>query len=263
MSVTRGYGWTQPENTHRGSRSNLTGWRPADYLLLGPEQPVTNQDWLGGCTGHAVATAMRYCLKLQGIADWLPSPLDLYLGGRILRGSQDVDSGATLANVLTHAEKAGFGRDELWEYATHIHDFRGPPPKRFELDRDLHRLVNWEPLDWHLGTILWELASAHPVTVGLRVYQEFEHVGADGVVPMPAGGQVGGHAVTIVGYSLNRGAFRIQNSWGPEWGQKGFGWISFQYVLNPYWCGEIHAVRVVRAIEAARPEEPVGSGRTG
>jgi C1A family cysteine protease len=36
-----------------------------------------------------------------------------------------------------------------------------------------------------------------------------------------------GHAVTIVGYDEN--GFLIKNSWGEQWGEKGYGWVSFDY----------------------------------
>lgn len=36
-----------------------------------------------------------------------------------------------------------------------------------------------------------------------------------------------GHAVTIVGYDEN--GFIFKNSWGESWGDKGYGWLSFDY----------------------------------
>jgi hypothetical protein len=36
-----------------------------------------------------------------------------------------------------------------------------------------------------------------------------------------------GHAVAIVGY--DESGFLIKNSWGTEWGDKGYGWVSFEY----------------------------------
>jgi len=36
-----------------------------------------------------------------------------------------------------------------------------------------------------------------------------------------------GHAVAIVGY--DESGFLIKNSWGPEWADKGYGWVSFEY----------------------------------
>ena len=46
----------------------------------------------------------------------------------------------------------------------------------------------------------------------------------------------GGHAIPFVGYDDGKviggyiGAFRFANSWGTSWGDKGFGWLPYQYV---------------------------------
>lgn len=39
--------------------------------------------------------------------------------------------------------------------------------------------------------------------------------------------KAGGHAVAIVGFDDTKRAWRIKNSWGEDWGEKGFGWISY------------------------------------
>jgi hypothetical protein len=39
----------------------------------------------------------------------------------------------------------------------------------------------------------------------------------------------GGHALCVIGYDdrLEGGSFQIMNSWGPEWGENGIGWIRY------------------------------------
>lgn len=54
----------------------------------------------------------------------------------------------------------------------------------------------------------------------------------------------GGHAMCVIGYDDRKegGAFEIMNSWGPEWGKNGIGWVKYNdfkrfvreaYGLNP------------------------------
>lgn len=43
---------------------------------------------------------------------------------------------------------------------------------------------------------------------------------------------LGGHAVTIVGYDDTKRAFRMVNSWGTEWGDAGFLWLSEDFIKN-------------------------------
>lgn len=45
-------------------------------------------------------------------------------------------------------------------------------------------------------------------------------------------GKVFGHTVLALGYDDNKKAFLIQNSWGPDWGINGYGWLSYNYVLE-------------------------------
>jgi C1A family cysteine protease len=37
--------------------------------------------------------------------------------------------------------------------------------------------------------------------------------------------------------------FKLQNSYGKEWGDGGFGWIPFEYLTNPRLAGDFWAVR--------------------
>ncbi len=55
---------------------------------------------------------------------------------------------------------------------------------------------------------------------------------------------LGGHAIVAVGYDDDivientisdeacTGALLIRNSWGEEWGDKGYGWLPYKYVLE-------------------------------
>ena len=53
-----------------------------------------------------------------------------------------------------------------------------------------------------------------------------------GFVPMPHLWErsLGGHSVTIVGYSNQTQTLKFLNSWGKEWGDDGLGYLSYKYV---------------------------------
>lgn len=251
--MTRAYGWLPPPTAHRGVRAlpHVVVGTPEAVSLLDHAPPVTDQGPLGSCTGHAVAVAAAIRLKMQDVPGAeLPSPLDLYLGARALEGTADRDAGALLADVLRHAEREGFAPDRLWPHARHGADFRGPPPAALVEARGRSRVVTHEAVDYDVDTMCWELACGFPLVVGVKTYAAFETVGGDGKVPMPDGAQAGGHAMCVIGYSRHRGAFLARNSWGTSWGQHGMAWLPFGYVTNPFWCGEIHAVRAVRVLDA-------------
>ena len=41
------------------------------------------------------------------------------------------------------------------------------------------------------------------------------------------------HAVGCVGYDDSRSAFIIRNSWGADWGEAGYGFMPYAYMLDP------------------------------
>jgi C1A family cysteine protease len=65
-----------------------------------------------------------------------------------------------------------------------------------------------------------------PLMTTLTVYEDFM-VYAEGVYKRTSNKQLGGHAVSIVGYDDGLRAWIIRNSWGEGWGEKGFGHISY------------------------------------
>ncbi len=77
------------------------------------------------------------------------------------------------------------------------------------------------------------IAEGYPVVLCFIVPESFY---TSGPVWIPAAsdtgpsGQHGRHAMCVVGYDDNRsgGAFRVLNSWGPNWADKGYVWIRYQ-----------------------------------
>lgn len=65
-----------------------------------------------------------------------------------------------------------------------------------------------------------------PLVTTLSVYADFMSY-AGGVYKHSTGEYLGGHAVSIVGYDDTTQSFLIRNSWGEEWGEKGFGRVAY------------------------------------
>lgn len=74
------------------------------------------------------------------------------------------------------------------------------------------------------------LANQQPVVIGLKVLKNFFHLKDISYWRPEIGSQLpaGGHALVVVGYDELRGAFRVMNSWGKEWGKDGFIWIKYK-----------------------------------
>lgn len=70
-----------------------------------------------------------------------------------------------------------------------------------------------------------------PTVVGMLCFQGIFDVGRDGAVPNPSPGEnpLGGHAICVVGYNDDTRRFTFKNSWGTQWGNEGYGSVSYEY----------------------------------
>jgi hypothetical protein len=76
------------------------------------------------------------------------------------------------------------------------------------------------------------LSSKFPVVIGVKLTESFEQGAAVSYGYWnPKAGETftGAHAMCVIGYDDNKygGAFEVMNSWGKDWGDKGFVWIKY------------------------------------
>jgi hypothetical protein len=63
-----------------------------------------------------------------------------------------------------------------------------------------------------------------PIVLGTDWHVEMYHPDPQGYLK-PEGAIDGGHAYLAIGFSRRRDAFRIMNSWGISWGERGRAWL--------------------------------------
>ncbi|MEM7102486.1 MAG: C1 family peptidase [Bacteroidota bacterium] len=101
--------------------------------------------------------------------------------------------------------------------------------KRYRID--FYRQVNVRDVK----EVKAQLQAGYPVIIGARIDQGFAEDGMNNpkyIWTHMRGNQLGGHAMTLVGYDDSKSAFKVMNSWGSRWGSKGYGWISYNIFSN-------------------------------
>jgi hypothetical protein len=91
------------------------------------------------------------------------------------------------------------------------------------------RIKSWSKVEARdLDGVKSQLARGRPVIFGMNVGPKFVgHRGGGVIGGLETGSDLEGHAMVLVGYDDSRGAFRLQNSHGREWGDGGYAWMDY------------------------------------
>jgi len=73
------------------------------------------------------------------------------------------------------------------------------------------------------------LAQHGPFAIGTLVTDSYEKVDSSGVIGLGYTSIMGGHCVAIVGTDVKEERFILMNSWGTNWGDRGFGYMPWDY----------------------------------
>ena len=194
---------------------------------------IYDQGELGSCTAQAASTAFRYELKRQNIPDFSPSRLFLYYCERMLEGTTNSDSGASIRDSVKAMGRYGLCNEDLWPYD--INEFAYKPAVECFIEAKRERALKYKRIPKYLSLMRECISAGFPFVFGIDVYSSFMDA-TNGVIPMPSisDSLLGGHALLAVGYSDLTGYFRVQNSWGDSWGNKGYCSIPYGYFMSPH-----------------------------
>jgi C1A family cysteine protease len=201
---------------------------------------VYDQGELGSCTANAFCAAYRIMSKIVNKnSNFQPSRLFFYYQERKIYGTVNSDSGADVVDGENYVQKNGICSEQSWPY--NIQKYAVAPPANCYNEAKQHKIVNYLiiSIDKNLLTNIKSYISQNkPVLIAIAVYDSFESEKASisGIIPMPnttTETSLGGHEVCIVGYDDSRQMFTVLNSWGYNWGDKGFGYIPYNYLTNP------------------------------
>lgn len=230
------------------------GGLPQGVDLSGDLPPPGNQGEHSACTAWAVAYGLRSYLARQAQRNW-----DFRAGGGVNHGrvfspayvygkTRTSDGGATLVDVLAFMRDSG-----VVTWADYPYDTASPirvPGPGLQRNAARWRIANFETVAARSFDIKLQLANRRPVLIGAEISREFKdgRLGSDMVWRQP-GDPIEAHAMLLVGYDDRRRAFRLMNSWGSEWGDGGYAWLS--YDLVPQVVREAYVATDIDAATAA------------
>ena len=216
---------------------------------------VRSQGSIGSCTGFSsIVGVLEYYFKNtnQDITQF--SPLFQYKMTRNLMGLKG-DTGASIRASMKSLAVYGAVPEKDYPYTTDSTKFDLEPNENLKFLAQNFQALKYIRVDQRNMTttdIIKELrkysAANIPITFGFTVYndswRQANTIGSGGAFPFPTANDTvaGGHAICIAGHSDTKvitnktdgskttGAFLFKNSWGTQWGERGFGWLPYKYV---------------------------------
>lgn len=201
---------------------------PRAFDISNKMPDVGDQGPYGSCTGWSLSYAIRsYFTTLTSDQLVKLSPRFLY-DHTVSNG--DCKRGVSFPKALNFLKDVGTVPYE--DYAG-FQAFCSPSIQNNEL---LNRAKNFKISGWEqipvydLDRVKGSLYRGHPVALGMMVGDAFDNY-KSGIFKTYETQSTSGHAMAIVGYDDNKGAFKVMNSYGRSWGENGFGWISYDVFL--------------------------------
>lgn len=237
---SQSFQWIKSQETPDRNKSYMPIEVPEKYNFIQDIPYIHDQGKLGSCTAQAITLSMEYLIKKTAPKKYRPlSPLFVYYNERAINGSITKDDGAIIADGIVAVCQYGACGEDKWSYKDDKIKFKKRPYSDAFIDAQNYMVlddISHSNIPQDLQSLKQTLAQGFPIIFGINVYSSFEspHVNRTGKVPMPMNGEnrLGGHAMTLVGYNDIKKIFYFANSWGTEWGKKGFGSIPYDYIMN-------------------------------
>jgi C1A family cysteine protease len=208
------------------------------------DSPIEDQGELGACAGHAMTNAYELMVKMSYPDCFAElSQLYVYYHTRHLEKTVEADLGVfSIRNLITATKRYGACTEKLWPYD--ISKYKDQPTPECYVDALNRSITEYQSLQ-SVTDMLESLSTDRPIIIGLDVYESFLTLNAENpVVQMPTTDLLlGGHAMSVVGYSLEKEQFIAKNSFGSTWGDAGYCWLPFEYVKKyafDRWCFHIN-----------------------
>jgi C1A family cysteine protease len=204
------------------------GTLPSSASLEMP--PIGNQGQQGSCaawaTGYAV---MGYLMNKKNNTHYasnseLCSPSFLY--NLYAKG---VDNGSSIPSLLNFGISKG--DCTLADMPYNDADCFSQPTSSQYIEAAKNKIDNWKLVNKNnLTTIKSCIVAKYPLVISVEVTENlYKQLSYPYIWYNKSGKSYGRHAIALVGYDDAKHAFKIQNSWGAQWGDHGHFWIDYDF----------------------------------
>jgi hypothetical protein len=184
---------------------------------------IENQGSVGSCQGHALSSCVELCYYIAtgDLTRQLSRAFGYYETQRI--DGINGDRGSTISGGIKLATTLGIPREELWKYSGRYENRRPSNWNEIVEDAKLHQVGQSYRMESYDGVRTFLGSGQGGISIGISWGGEVDRP----VVNSFSGAGGGGHAIALLGLSerldqSGRPYVWMLNSWGPNWGNKGW-----------------------------------------
>ena len=188
--------------------------------------PEVYSQTLGCCTTCAALACDDY--YYHNTKKWKPSLVFTYHMQKVVDKEPMIDDGSTVWTALRAIKKYGVCNAKVW-------------PEDEPLEKNPSKAALADGLKGHeikknyeiekLSQVKKALYRGYPVPCSFTWTDAMMNVGSDYILPEPTEREVDkcdtGHAVCVVGYDNKKELLIIRNSWGSDWGDNGYCYMTY------------------------------------
>lgn len=202
--------------------------------------PIRNQGGMGACSSFATSSMFEFIINeaKDGAEEIKLSPRFLYYN--VCKKNADgtpIDNGSSLYDNVKSLGVNGICEEKLCKYSDIFSD---APSNEAEEDAKTRLITEAKNVNITHKDLTSALAEGYPVGVSLKVYDSFGK-GRKGFIFRPSDAELQGtdfgyHAMVLCGFSEANKVYIARNSWGTDFGDKGYCYIPFSYVEDSELC---------------------------
>ena len=204
---------------------------PRSIDLSSELPPPGDQGAQGSCTAWAVGYGLKsYLAKVTNKWELASNAgvdySHVFSPAFVYSSTKTTENGISLSEVLSFIRDRGVSTWADFPYDPK-NAARAPEP-RVQSEATRWRIKSWQALRVAQLDVRQQISQRRPVVIGAEISRDFKNGKLEpGAMWKKAGDVVEAHAMLLVGYDDDKRAFKLMNSWGKNWGQGGFAWLSY------------------------------------
>lgn len=216
---------------------------PSSVDLRNDFPEIQNQGKQGACTAFSLVSVIEYFLSKTLKKKTNLSEAFAYYNARVLRNETDIDEGATFIDIIQSIRDKGVCIEELCPYDPNVYSKK--PSDEAYSEAESRKITEAKNVCINVNDVKSALAQGFPVIISARAFDSYLS-NRNGVLRIPTDKELEDtenyHAMVICGYIDKEGFFIVRNSWGKNFGDKGYCYLPYEYFRKPKAINQAYVV---------------------